>query len=110
MLKKSPRQLALPERAAAALAGLASTLMIHRTQRGGLSSPASQPMASVLRGSTGKQMMSVRWQVLHSKVRCSSPRSPGEILASPILCLQEGHIGRSTMELRITHHQKNDMW
>src|SRR6476469_8495467 len=81
-----------------------ATLMIHRTQRGGLSSPASQPTASVLSGSTGKQTISVRWQVPHSKVRCSTPRSPGEIRASPIRCLQEGHIGRSTMELRITHH------
>ena len=34
------------------------------------------------------------------------PRSPAEIRAKPILCLQVGHIGRSIMEkeLRIPHH------
>jgi hypothetical protein len=49
---------------------------------------------------------SVRWQVLHSKVRRSNPRSPGEIRPKPILCLQVGHIGRSTVdnELRISRH------
>jgi hypothetical protein len=52
------------------------------------------------------ETFSVRWQVAHSKVRTSTPRSPAEIRANPILCLQTGHIGRSTMELelRITHH------
>jgi hypothetical protein len=49
------------------------------------------------------EIFSVRWQVLHSKVCCSNPRSPGEIRANPILCLQVGHIGRSVMELRIAH-------
>ena len=46
----------------------------------------------------------MRWQVRHSKVRSSKPRLPGEIRANPILCLQTGHIGRSTKEeaLRIT--------
>jgi hypothetical protein len=28
-------------------------------------------------------------------VRSSKPRRPGEMRASPILCLQVGHIGRS---------------
>jgi hypothetical protein len=44
--------------------------------------------------------------VLHSKIRCSKPRSPREIRANPILCLQVGHIGRSAMEreLRIPPH------
>jgi hypothetical protein len=40
-------------------------------QRGGLSSPASQPGASVFIGSTGKLIFSMRWQVLHSNVRSS---------------------------------------
>jgi tetratricopeptide (TPR) repeat protein len=54
----------------------------------------------------GNETSSVRWQVLHSKVRRSNPRSPGEIRARPILCLQVGHIGRSTIEdeLRISLH------
>jgi hypothetical protein len=43
--------------------------------------------------------------VPHSKVRSSNPRSPGEIRASAILCLQVGHIGRSTIGLRIAFHQ-----
>ncbi len=47
----------------------------------------------------------MRWQVLHSKVRSSKPRSPGEIRANPILCLQVRHIGRSTVdELRIAQY------
>jgi hypothetical protein len=72
---------------------------------GGFSSPASQPTASVFMGSIRKEIFSVQWQVLHSKVRCSKPRSPREIRANPILCLQVGHIGRSAMEreLRIPH-------
>jgi hypothetical protein len=76
-----------------------------RCQRGGLSSLASQPTASVLKGSTTKLIFSMRWQVLHSNVRSSNPRSPGEIRANPILCLQVGHIGRSTMEneVRMSH-------
>jgi hypothetical protein len=41
------------------------------SQRGGFSSPASQPVASVFNGSTAKQTFSMRWQVLHSKVRSS---------------------------------------
>jgi hypothetical protein len=41
---------------------------------------------------------SMRWQVAHSNVRTSMPRSPAEIRANPILCLQVGHIGRSAME------------
>src|SRR6266404_981376 len=73
---------------------------------GGLNSPASQPTASVFKGSTGKETSSVRWQVLHSKVRRSNPRWPGEIRPKPILCLQVGHIGRSTVEneVRISRH------
>jgi hypothetical protein len=79
-------------------------LLEEGSQRGGFSSPASQPVASVFRGSTAKQTFSTRSQVLHSKVRSSYPRLPGEIRANPILCLQVGHIGRSTLdnELRIT--------
>src|SRR5438067_4275993 len=42
-----------------------------RVQRGGLSSPASQPGASVFKGSMEKLVFSMRWQVLHSKVRSS---------------------------------------
>jgi hypothetical protein len=58
------------------------------------------------------ETFSVRWQVAHSKVRISTPRSPGEIRANPILCLQTGHIGRSAMELelRITRiTRRNDI-
>jgi hypothetical protein len=39
----------------------------------------------------------MRWQVRHSKVRSSKPRSPGDIRAKPILCLHVGHDGRSVM-------------
>ena len=42
--------------------------------------------------------------MLHSKVRSSKPRWPGEIRANPILCLQVGHNGRSAMEILITRH------
>jgi hypothetical protein len=51
-----------------------------------------------------RESFSVRWHVAHSNVRTSMPRSPGETRANPILCLQTGHIGRSTKEeaLRIT--------
>jgi hypothetical protein len=81
-----------------------------RPYRGGLNSLASQPKASVFKGSTGKETSSTRSQVEHSKVRCSKPRSPGEIPANPILCLQVGHIGRSTMEdLRIPVHRRIDI-
>jgi len=66
-------------------------------QRGGLSSLASQPTASVFSGSMAMETFSMRWQVRHSKVRSSKPRLPGEIRANPILCLQVGHIGRSTL-------------
>jgi hypothetical protein len=50
--------------------------------------------------------------VLHSKVRSSIPRLPGEIRANPILCLQVGHDGRSAMELLITtrHSEANDRY
>jgi hypothetical protein len=84
--------------------GIVSTLMINSCNsphRGGLSSLASQPTASVFRGSTEKEIFSLRWQVLHSNVRCSNPRSPGEIRTKAILCLQVGHIGRSMTELRM---------
>jgi hypothetical protein len=51
------------------------------------------------------EIFSIRWQVRHSKVRSSKPRSPGEIRANPILCLQVRHIGRSTMDdIRIAQH------
>ena len=53
-------------------------------------------------GSTGKETFRIQWQVLHSKVRSSAPRLPGEIRANPILCLQVGHDGRSAMEVLIT--------
>ena len=46
----------------------------------------------------------MRWQVRHSKVRSSKPRWPGEIRASPILCLQVGHDGLSAMEILIARH------
>ena len=56
------------------------------------------------------ETFSTRWQVEHSKVRCSKPRFPGEIPANPILCLQVGHIGRSRMEnLRIPVHRRIDI-
>jgi hypothetical protein len=63
-------------------------------------------------GSTGKETFRIEWQVLHSKVRSSKPRSPGEIRANPILCLQVGHDGRSVMELLITtrHSEANDRY
>jgi hypothetical protein len=61
-------------------------------------------------GSTGKETFRIQWQVLHSKVRSSTPRLPGEIRANPILCLQVGHDGRSAMELLIItqHSEAND--
>src|SRR5260370_30226553 len=65
---------------------------------GGLSSLAIQPTASVFKGSTGKEIFRIQWQVLHSKVRSSRPRLPGDIRVNPILCLQVGHDGRSAME------------
>ena len=47
----------------------------------------------------------MRWQVRHSKVRSSKPRSPVEMRANPILCLQMRHIGRSTKDdIRIAQH------
>ncbi len=48
--------------------------------------------------------------MLHSKVRSSTPRLPGEIRVNPILCLQVGHDGRSAIELLITtrHLEAND--
>jgi hypothetical protein len=52
----------------------------------------------------GKETFWIRWQVLHSKVRSSKPRSPGEIRANPILCLQVGHDGRSALKMLITQH------
>jgi len=52
----------------------------------------------------GKETFWIRWQVLHSKVRSSKPRSPGEIRANPILCLQVGHDGRSAIEMLITQY------
>jgi len=57
------------------------------------------------------ETFSVRWQVRHSKVRSSKPLLPGEIRASPILCLQVRHIGRSTLsdEIRISQTRENDM-
>jgi hypothetical protein len=52
------------------------------------------------------ETFSMRSQVLHWKVRSTKPRLPGEIRASPILCLQVAHVGRSTREneLRIAQH------
>jgi len=50
---------------------------------GGLSSPASQPSASVFIGSTGKEIFSVRWQVAHSNIRCSKPRAAPDIRPTP---------------------------
>jgi hypothetical protein len=67
-------------------------------QRGGLNSLASQPTASILNGSTGKEDFFIKWQVRHSKVRSSKPRLPGEIRANPIPCLQMGQDGRSASE------------
>jgi hypothetical protein len=55
----------------------------------------------------GKETFWTRWQVLHSKVRSSKPRSPGEIRASPILCLQVGHDGRSALKMLITQLRAN---
>jgi len=53
----------------------------------------------------------MRWQVRQSKVRSSKPRSPGEIRASPILCLQMIHIGRSTMDdIRIAQPPLKPIW
>lgn len=79
------------------------TLAQASTERhcGGFSSPASQPTASVFIGSTAKDTTSIRSQVEHSKVRCSSPLWPGEIRANAIRCLQTGHIGRSLIEAAI---------
>jgi hypothetical protein len=50
-----------------------------------------------------KETFSMRWQVLHSKVRSSKPRSPGELRTNAILCLQLGQDGRSRIkdEIRI---------
>jgi hypothetical protein len=51
-----------------------------------------------------KETFSMRWQVLHSKVRSSKPRSPGELRTNAMPCLQLGQDGRSRMkdEIRIT--------
>src|SRR5258708_15275322 len=73
--------------------------------RGGLSSLAIQPTASVFKGSTGKEIFRIQWQVLHSKVRSSRPRFPGDIPGNPILCLQVGHDGRSAIGMLITPRQ-----
>ena len=78
----------------------------HLGPRGGLSSPASQPTASVFMGSTDIETCSVRSQVEHSNVRTSKPRSPGAIRASAIRCLHAGHIGRSFISLRMTPAQQ----
>jgi hypothetical protein len=67
--------------------------------RGGLSSPASQPTASVFIGSTGKETFVIIWQVLHTKVRNSKPRLPAEIWAKPILCLHVKHHGRAVIRI-----------
>jgi len=45
----------------------------QKIQRGGFSSLASQPTASVFNVSTGKRTFSIRRQVLHSNVRSSKP-------------------------------------
>jgi hypothetical protein len=81
--------------AAAALASQAA----WRRQRGGRSSPASQPTASDFIGSTAKAIFSVRPHVEHSKVRSSKPGSPEEIRAKATLCLHTEHIGRSCGDL-----------
>ena len=70
-------------------------------QRGGRSSLASQPTAWVCMGSMETLILSVRSQVEHSNVRSSKPRVPGEMRAKAILCLHEGHIGRSLIRLPI---------
>ena len=67
----------------------------HQAQRGGLNSPASQPTAAVIMGSTEIEICSVRSQVEHSNVRTTKPRSPGDIRASAIRCRHTGHIGLS---------------
>jgi len=57
------------------------------------------------------EIFSIRWQVRHSKVRSSKPRSPGEIRANPILCLQVRHIGRSIMDdIRIRPTPAEIIW
>jgi hypothetical protein len=57
------------------------------------------------------EIFSIRWQVPHSKVRSSKPRSPGEIRANPILCLQVRHIGRSIMDdIRIRPTPTEIIW
>jgi hypothetical protein len=79
-------------------------------QRGGRSSLASQPMASVFMGSTATETFSMRWQVEHLNVRASNPRVPAEVRAKAILCLHTGHIGRSLIQLPITvpqDHRQN---
>jgi hypothetical protein len=52
----------------------------------------------------GIETFSMRWQVAHSKVRCSKPGLATEIPANPILCLQVRQDGRSAIEdaVRIT--------
>ncbi len=67
-------------------------------QRGGRSSPASPSHRIRLHGSTSTEIFSIRPHVEHSNVRCSNPRSPGEMPASAIRCLHTGHIGRSLVE------------
>jgi hypothetical protein len=71
-------------------------------QRGGRSSLASQPTASVFRGSTDIESCSVRPQVEHSNVRISKQRGAGAIRASAIRCLHARHIGRSLVGLIMT--------
>ncbi len=74
----------------------------HQAQRGGLNSPASQPTAAVIMGSTEIEICSVRSQVEHSNVRTTKPRSPGDIRASAIRCRHTGHIGLSFIGLIMT--------
>ncbi len=81
--------------------GFAAALGLGYGLRAISAAPANQPTASVFKGSKGKESSSMRSQVEHSKVRRSKPRSPGEIRAIPILCLQVRHIGRMRGGLRI---------
>lgn len=89
-----------------------AALASNDRQRGGRSSLASQPTASVCMGSTATLILSVRSQVEHSNVRSSKPRVPGEVRAKAILCLHVGHIGRSLIKLPITvpqDHRKTEL-
>src|SRR5947209_8578056 len=78
-----------------------SAFMWHLTRVGdqllrrGLSSPATQPTASVRIGSTARASVSMWSQVEHSNVRRWNPYVPAVMRFTFNGCLHFGHCGRS---------------